>query len=98
MAVTIERVGDFDWIVSRRCITQAEAMAAARALDSVSSLAYRPFGPAIALADGESATGAGSATHYVEPGPELPPEAEALLDRQCADDPQVGALKAGEAG
>ena len=98
MAVTIERQGDFTWIVSRHCATQAEAMASAKLLDGVNPLAYWPFAPAIALADGESATGAGNATHYVEPGPELPPEVEALQERAMADDPQVGALKAGEAG
>ena len=32
-----------------------------------------------------------------EPAPPLPPAAEALIERQCSDDPQVGSLKAGEA-
>ena len=95
MAVTIKRLGDSAWDVTRHCTSQAEAMAAARALDSIIPHA---FAPAIALADGEPATGGSHATHYVEPGPDLPPEAEALQERAMADDPQVGALKAGEAG
>ena len=32
------------------------------------------------------------------PAPELTPETEALIERGESDDPQVGSLKAGEAG
>ena len=32
------------------------------------------------------------------PAPELAPETEALIERGESDDPQVGSLKAGEAG
>lgn len=54
------------------------------------------YAPAIAIADGFPATGGGLATHHVEPAPELPPAAAALIELGDEDAPTAH-LKAGEA-
>ena len=98
--VTIEVTGNpmFPWRVSSLCRSAAEAQAKGIRIEAIDPLAFLPtYGAAIAIADGEIATGGGMATHVVETAPDLPPALEALQERAEADDPQVGGLKAGEA-
>lgn len=92
--------GQTFWLAQRCCLSLQEAQAAEALLDGMPSPeAYIPHHAAIATADGQpTATGGGMATHYVEPGPELPPDKQALQERAMADDPAVGSLKNGEAG
>ena len=100
MNVAIEQTGNpvFPWRVSSLCRSAAEATAKGIRIEAIDPLAFLPtYGAAVALADGELATGGGMATHVEESAPELPPAIEALQERAMADDPQVGALKAGEA-
>lgn len=90
MSITIHRHGDM-WDVTRHCATQAEALAAAQALDQINPLAYMP-------ASASEAVEAPTVARPVDSAPGLPPAIEALQERCMADDPHVGALKAGEAG
>lgn len=90
--------GRIYWIASRCCLSEAEARAANAALDALPSPeSFLPeFAPAIALADGELATGGGMATHHVDPGPELTPAQKVLIELADEDAP-TSHLKAGEA-
>lgn len=81
MNVTIEQTGNpiFPWRVSSECRSAAEAAAKGSRIESIDPLAFLPtYGAAIALADGELATGGGLATHVDESAPELTPEQSAL--------------------
>lgn len=97
--VTIEETGNpvFPWIVSSQCRSAAEMKAKAKRLEEVNPLAFLPtYGAAIALADGELATGGGLATHVDESAPELTEAQRALLELSDEDAPTAH-LKAGEA-
>lgn len=99
MAVTIEETGNpiFPWRVSSLCRSAAEATAKGSRIEAIDPLAFLPtYGAAIALADGELATGGGLATHVDESAPELSPAVAALIELSDEDAP-IAHLKAGEA-
>ena len=111
MAVTIERNHEFGiaaWDVTRHCQSQAEAMEAARLLDSIDASAFLPtmldeieatHHAFMALLDGHPATGGGESSQTLLTAGEfveLAPEAAALIEMSDEDAPVAG-LKAGEA-
>lgn len=99
MNVTIEQTGNpiFPWRVTSLCRSAAEATAKGLRIETIDPLAFLPtYGAAIALADGELATGGGLATHVEEPLAELTPAQAALIELGDEDAPTAH-LKNGEA-
>ena len=85
--VTIEVTGNpmFPWRVSSLCRSAAEAQAKGIRIEAIDPLAFLPtYGAAVAIADGELATGGGLATHVEDCAPELPPAVEARIERDLA--------------
>ena len=112
MAVTIERYTEFGiaaWDVTRHCQTQAEAMEAARLLDTIDYNAYLPsiaetteaaHHAILAALAGQPATGGGESSQtLLDAGEfvELAPEAAALAELQTDELPFNGPDSPGEA-
>lgn len=89
----------FPWRLSAPCRSYAEATAKKLHVDSIEPLAFLPtYGVAVALADGELATGGGMATHVDESAPELTPEQKAFLARAEAGEDVIDALNFDKTG
>jgi len=107
LEITLTGSADYPYKVTRLCRTWPEAQAVINAIGPLDAEAFIPSAkqlhddalaralacdrqaPELAVEAGEPATGGGESSQA--------PLVEALQERAEADDPQVGALKAGEA-
>ena len=90
--------GQTFWLTQRCCLSNEEAEAARALLNGMPSPeAFIPHHAVIADADGFPVTGGSSASHHVDPAPDLPPEVEQLAELQSDELPFNGPDSPGEA-